>query len=366
MSKKIVVSGYHGYNNTGDEAVLEAFIDFLRSRMPDVEVVVLSADPKLTAETYKVKSVGRFDLLAVFGELRRCDLLVSGGGSLLQDVTGTKSIPYYLGIIAMARMLKVKVSIFAQGIGPVSRSFFKRAIYRAFKRVDSISVRDRGSLQFLRSIGVDRTDVHVVSDPAFCLNPVEVPDRLAGKVDENTIVFAVRKWNGLIREETVASCIDRMCERIGTKAVLMAFQSDEDLKFAEGIAEMSRSAVEVVSCNLDPKIVEGIISHAGLVVGMRLHSLILAVSCSVPCAGISYDPKVDEFFKGLGLDEVVSLDDMAVEDDGGTEMLCDLVERSWYERKALHDRLEDRVLDMKNLAFKACEIAVSPIEGKKM
>ena len=145
MSKKIMVSGYHGYNNTGDEAVLEAFIDFLRSRMPDVEVVVLSADPKLTAETYKVKSVGRFDLLAVFGELRRCDLLVSGGGSLLQDVTGTRSIPYYLGIIAMARMLKVKVSIFAQGIGPVSRSFFKRAIYRTFKRVDSISVRDRGS-----------------------------------------------------------------------------------------------------------------------------------------------------------------------------------------------------------------------------
>ena len=94
--------------------------------------------------------------------------------------------------------------------------------------------------------------------------------------------------------------------------------------------------------------------------------MILAASCSVPCAGISYDPKVDELFKGLGLDEVVSLDDMAAEDDGGTEMLCDLVERSWSERKALHDRLEDRVPDMRNLAFKACEIAVSPIEGKQM
>lgn len=366
MSKKIMVSGYHGYNNTGDEAVLEALIDFLRLRMPEAEVVVLSADPKLTAETYEVKSVGRFDLLDVFRELRRCDLLVSGGGSLLQDVTGTRSIPYYLGIIAMARMLKVKVSVFAQGIGPVNRSLFKRAISKMFRHVDSISVRDSGSLRFLRSIGVDRTDVHVVSDPAFCLNPVDVPDELSVKVNENTIVFAVREWNGLIREETVASCIDKVGESMGIRAVLMAFQPTADLGFAERIAEMSSSSVEVIPCNLDPKVVAGIISHAGLVVGMRLHSLILAASCSVPCAGMSYDPKVDELFKVLGLDNLVGLEDMAAEDDGGIEMLCDLVERSWSDRKALRDRLEERVPELRKLAFQACEVALSPIDGKQM
>ena len=96
---KILLSGYYGFDNAGDEAVLYAILQSLRKAIPDGEITVLSNQPEQTEAQYKVRAVDRWNKKALYREVKNCDLLISGGGSLLQDVTSKNGILYYLGII---------------------------------------------------------------------------------------------------------------------------------------------------------------------------------------------------------------------------------------------------------------------------
>ena len=121
LSKKIVISGYYGFRNSGDEAVLKSILLALKDEGGAqgvlIEPIVLSGDPAWTTEMYGVKAVHRMKPLDLLKAIGSCDGLISGGGSLLQDVTGGKTIPYYAGIIKLAQLLGKPTFIYAQGIG---------------------------------------------------------------------------------------------------------------------------------------------------------------------------------------------------------------------------------------------------------
>ena len=107
----ILISGYYGFDNIGDESILRTLVTSLRERIPDCSLTVLSHDPAATREKYGVEAVERMSPLAIARAVRRCDMLISGGGSLLQDVTSSKSLHYYLAIIRFAQLLGKKVFI---------------------------------------------------------------------------------------------------------------------------------------------------------------------------------------------------------------------------------------------------------------
>lgn len=119
MSRRVVISGYYGFDNMGDEMVLAGILAGLRRLDPGVRVTVLSAHPAATAREHGVDAVSRTHLPSILAALARADLLISGGGSLLQDVTGPFNIPYYVGVMELARLRGVPVMMMAQGIGPV-------------------------------------------------------------------------------------------------------------------------------------------------------------------------------------------------------------------------------------------------------
>lgn len=145
---RILISGYYGFNNIGDESILTAVIGSMKEKLGDVEITVLSHDPASTAEKYNIKSCDRKSLPAILSAVRKCDLLVSGGGSLLQDVTSKKSILYYLFIMAAASALGKPFFIYSQGIGPINSNFNRRLTASVLKRAKGIVVRDTSSKQF--------------------------------------------------------------------------------------------------------------------------------------------------------------------------------------------------------------------------
>src|SRR2546428_13135892 len=114
---RIVVSGYYGFGNGGDEAVLEAIVGALRARLPQAQVVVLSAAPDQTRLLHGVAGVSRTTgaLPAIAG----ADLFISGGGTLIQDATSARSALYYLGLLGVATVLAHATMGYAAGIGPV-------------------------------------------------------------------------------------------------------------------------------------------------------------------------------------------------------------------------------------------------------
>lgn len=172
-TKTIVISGYYGFKNSGDEAVLISILKALEEQGKEagikIEPVVLSIDPEWTSSVYGVRSVHRMQLGEVRRAIKKSDGLISGGGSLLQDATSPKTIPYYLAIIKIAQWLKKPTFIYAQGVGPVNRKVFNPMIRSVFRKCSYISVRDVQSGELLQSMGIRSEDIHVVPDPVMGL-----------------------------------------------------------------------------------------------------------------------------------------------------------------------------------------------------
>ena len=198
---KFVISGYFGFQNIGDEAVLAAMIEHLKEEAPGSEIVVLSKDPALTNKLHNVSTVNRGDILRISRELRSADLFISGGGSLLQDVTSFRSALYYLALVALAKMMKKPVFFYAQGIGPLTRKATKALVRIVANRVDTITVRDEQSRALLQSIGVTKPKIHVAADPVFAYARRKEGQKTAGGLrflqDRPLVIVSMRPWLGV-------------------------------------------------------------------------------------------------------------------------------------------------------------------------
>ena len=287
---RLVVSGYYGFGNAGDEAILAAIVGALRRRTDDLELVVISGNPAATARRHGVRSIGR-GALGTVRELLRSDGLVSGGGGLLQDRTSTRSLLYYAGVMLLASVLRRPVYVYAQGVGPIEGRLAREVAGLALRRARYVSVRDQGSLEAARALGADGAEA--AADPAIGLSP-PTPVPASGRP---TIVVAVRPapgWEQL--EEGFVTALRRLGE--GHRLAFVAMHPSEDGPLASRLAARVGPYASVVDyAGLEELM--GHIGSAALVIGMRLHALILAAVASVPFVALSYDPKVDAFAKAV-------------------------------------------------------------------
>lgn len=278
---KVLLSGYYGFENTGDEAILLALTKELKAL--GHEVTVLSHTPALTSSAYGVKALGRMQpidlLLGLFGT----DALLSGGGGLLQDKTSSRTLTYYLTLIRLARLFGKRVAVFNQSIGPLSASGEARVAV-ALSGVTAI-VRDTGSKALLERLGVK---ARLGGDPALLLSAEAGISR-----DENLVVIAPREGQ---REAT--SRLVEVAKRLtaaGKRVIALGFQpgwDDAELEPFKNVATLETTA--------DPARALEIIGSAGAVIGVRLHAVILGAAAHTPFYGISYDPKVTGFCRDAG------------------------------------------------------------------
>ena len=151
----VLICGAYGKGNAGDDAILKAILAQMRHIDPDMPIYVLSHNPKQTRLRYHVGSVHAFDPFAFLPIMRRTKLFLSGGGSLIQDETSTRSLHYYLMSIRLAKRCGNKVLMYGCGIGPVHSASNRRHAAKVIDRcVDAITLREDLSAEELRSMGL--------------------------------------------------------------------------------------------------------------------------------------------------------------------------------------------------------------------
>ena len=316
---KVLLSGYYGFDNAGDEAVLYAIIQTLRQAKPDIDITVLSNQPEQTAQAFGVKAVNRWSKGGLLKAVKQCDVLISGGGSLLQDVTSKNGIIYYLGIIKLAQMMKKKVMIYAQGIGPVMHSRNRKLVRKILNKADAITVRDLDSRMELMQMGVYR-EIMVCSDPVMGI-PVEEIDAEVGKgllvqggmAPNNTkpvLMVAARDWQHSERLFTEVAAYCDYAVQEGWQVILLPFHYPADVEASRHIvAQMQHGSDAVVLAdNYSPQDTMALLKNADLILGMRLHSLIMGAALGKPMIALSYDPKVSSFMQLLRQRECYEVD----------------------------------------------------------
>lgn len=299
-----VLSGYYGFNNSGDDALLLALINDLKARRQDVRIAVLSSKPRQTRAMYRTDSFGRISPWGIYSLFKKSKVLLSGGGSLIQDETSSKSLWYYLWIISTAKRCGMSVMQIANGIGPVKRAKNRKLASDIINRdVDRITLREEKSYKQIRDMNIN-VETEITADPAISLEPVDESKVRAileanGIPEGEYICVSVRKWKVSESrfERTMAEAFDYAAKKYGKNIVMIPMQYPIDIEISKSIISKMRTKAYCIEtpCTICETI--GIIKHSSLVIAMRLHSLVYAVSCGVGVIAVKYDPKIDGFME---------------------------------------------------------------------
>ena len=312
----VVICGAYGRGNAGDDAILEAILQEMRSIDPDMPITVLTKDPKATRLTYRVRTAGRMDVLTWKKAMRHAGLYINGGGSLIQDVTSRRSLWFYLHNIQAAHKAGCKVQMYGCGIGPVLREQHRKLAASVLNAsVDVITLREPDSLKELQSMGVTKPEILLTADPALTL-PAASEDEIdsvllrAGIPPHGKyLCFALRNWKGFEDKAPLfAQAAKYAYETYGLTPVFAAVE-----KHLDPVAgRLAAAGLDIPHYFLDDAgsagTIIGALSRMQAVVSMRLHALIFAAGQGIPLAGVVYDPKVSAFLRYIGQENFLDLD----------------------------------------------------------
>ena len=229
--------------------------------------------------------------------MQQSDVFIWGGGSLMQDSTSLASPIYYAGLMALAQQRGLKTIAWAQGIGPLNKSITRWLTKQVLLGCDAISVRDTASESLLRNWQIEPI---IAPDPVWALQSDTAP-KLPDT--DKPIVAVVLRSHPLLtapRLTTLIQAIQDFQTQSNSYILLVPFQPAQDIAIAEEIAAQLEQNYSVMSIP-NPKELKGLFKHVKLLLGMRLHSLIMAAAEGCNCFALSYDPKVSQLMSEINL-----------------------------------------------------------------
>jgi polysaccharide pyruvyl transferase WcaK-like protein len=374
--------------NKGDQAILASMLEAMRDRIPDAAT---RAFPNS-----RMTSLGQY--LEFARALRNADLLLFGGGQGIQDHASVAFLISGLLKILLARLLSRPVMCYGLGVGPLA-TLPGRLLSRAIlNRVDLITVRDETSREQLTQLGITRPLCVVTADPALALTPAkedEVRDLLVSEGIEGAkgprIAIAPRRWfhyrHYLLpmslkaklrrvpeREEfarlkrIIADVADHLVTRHGAQVIFVPMTaSDGKIDPGQDDDIVSREIIGLMRCHKNaillrgdhpPALLKGFFGKMDLVIGMRMHALILASMMGIPVVGISLSPKFPPFFSLIGQSDYL----LAVEEVGFHDLL-DRVTMALANLSDITRELRSRVPAAQRLALSNVSYVQQMLEG---
>lgn len=360
LEKSVLLSGYYGFDNSGDDAILKAIIKDIREENPKLDIVVLSNNPKKTEKMYSVKAINRFKFGELIKGVRNTSLLISGGGSLLQDITSTRSLLYYLAVMTLAKLFRKPVMVYANGIGPISKKGNRLLTRMVLNHVNLITLRDDDSKSYLEKMKIKNKNIVVTADPVFTLDvsPKNVIENIFAKEgipsDKKFIGISIRPWkkaDNLV--EVISKVIDYITEKYDVNIILIPMHYPEDLDISNKVlANVDKASCFVIKDQYAVEDIMGIIKELDMIVAMRLHSLIYAATQEIPMVGLVYDPKVEGILYSLGMNHMSNVENLDY------EQLISNIDYVWNNKNELKNILNRGDEELKSRALSNVTMAM--------
>ncbi|RYG71234.1 glycosyltransferase [Lentibacillus lipolyticus] len=323
----IGIVGNYGNNNQGDEAILEGILLQLEAthHVRRDEIIVFSNQPEQTAEKYGVQSVKLYyknknSVTTMLGTMRKnrsvirkLDLLLIGGGGIFMDLYGREA--FLFGMYGwLAKLSGTPVVLYGVGAGPILTKIGKTILRSLAHLAKLVTVRDPKSKKLLESIGV-KSAIHVIGDPAFQVRqPAETKRETDGlQIGVTAVPYHHRSYwpeEDMVKYDDyvmgMARNLDTMLAE-NPEAIVNFFATKypQDLRVAEAIRDkMAYSGrVTMQEQSMSHQEITAYASEQDIVIGTRLHSLILALVSHTPVIAVSYHHKVQDFMDMVDCDE---------------------------------------------------------------
>ena len=380
MNPKIVIMGWYGNRNLGDEIILECMLTQIRDLLPKARFVVISDDPEETRRRHGVESIprsgGRIQRLRRLLTLTSADLFILGGGGILKPFGPEElSVLTWLGPLELAQEVGVPTMTYAVGISGGFSPRAEEAMRRVLGRTDAVLVRDKESSEFLDRLGVP--GVRVTADPSLTLSESRPQDSRTQVVPRLTRVSVfINQWyvtrnetldrqRWVAFEKALAECLDHLAETLSAFVKFIPMQvtegEDDDRLVAREVYELMecKASAELIEKHVSSAEAVGLVSQSDLVFGMRLHSLVLAAVTGVPAIAIDYHSKVKNFAAAIGAS------DWIIEISGSAEETMETLARKALSGGYPADRVTAKVKELQKLALENARVAATLIQKRK-
>ena len=316
MAVRIYIGGnVYGAGNIGDDAVLQGLLGLLAEAVPGAVFVTGTHHGKrLDYLPSGIVYTDADDPLAVANAARSCDVVVSGGGTMIGDELGV-AFPLgansdLLGIAALHGKRTAMLGIGANRLGNPEAIELGRAL---MDLANLVTTRDAESRDVCLSLGADPDRILVTADPAFLLTAKEsVRTRVVKqRLREHGKLLGVSLVNEVWSQEKgykrgVAEACDRLAETRGLRTVFFCNEVRAgnyfDYEACKQAAFLMKGEAELLSPTYySPEEMMDILSCFDAVLGMRMHALIFAAVAGTPFVALSRVDKVDNFMRQFGL-----------------------------------------------------------------
>lgn len=328
IKPKVILAGYFGAGNIGDEAILYSIVNRLKSQL-DILVLGYGYNEKKNDLEVKYGLLPRItrplEILKFLRRLVCIDALILGGGGFLANELQPLSVYYWLFLAMVAKILHKKTIFFAIGGGPFKKGISSIPIKFILNQVDAIILRDSVSERFIKELGV-KTKTKVMSDIVFLLEPTNSDknvflDPNMKKSSPKVLFIMPMRFhiNKIWKDEkyrtkytkyvqSISHLADFVADQLKGTPIFLPFAPQDVKMYLEIISSMKRKEHAILYDkidydNIDLDFILNIIKHCNFVVGGRYHSAIFSIIEGIPVIPVVYHPKLHDLVITFDMNE---------------------------------------------------------------
>ena len=360
---RIAISGGYGNGNSGDEALLICMLQELRQRFPQAHFTVFSDDVEVSKRycphtefvysgRFGIFEPGKSGLAALvwiwqmFTTLFWSNLLITGGGTILQDATHPLFVPFWFFKVIIAQLFFTPTMFYGIGVGPLSRKSSSLLMNIVGRSMNRITLRGPLSSRWSKKFDIPLERLEITADPAVMLpaaskervREILAKEQVSLPKSRPVVAFCIREWYKFhgksIKDKSWSSDGRQQYDKLILSLVdlachIITFEKADILFIPMSLKEPNddRRAAQLVLDKLPkehlghchslqreylPQEIKGLLGLCNRVVAMRFHPLIYATTQKIPVMGIAYGLKTYDYLEALDLENyVIAVDDVS-------------------------------------------------------
>lgn len=386
-------------SNIGDRAISNAMFLAISKAVPDARFFVYTRNPEFLPSEYNCEGINIFSIKGFIKGIRilsRADLLILGGGTIIQDKSSKLVIIFNLSFACLALLFRKKVMCYAIGVGGKNEisPFGKWLAKMVLNRCAMITLRDSESAKMSKKIGVIRPPSFITADAAVLQREASpeninlILNELGIKVGNRPLIaISLRrvfhrtggflpvsvkiklglmnnKWQSKINifMDKLVNICDELIEHYNAFLIFVpmytgeSFFSPRDDIFTQKVVERMehKAATRILKKLYTPEQIKGLFSKMDLVIGVPLHTVILATTAGTLAISLCYADKNIRYMRMIGMEDI-TVDLRKFDNSLEKEKFMDLVDYCLRNKGPLTLKLKKRI----SLLKQECEKNIS-------
>jgi polysaccharide pyruvyl transferase WcaK-like protein len=394
MINSVCLLGSAAGLNAGDAALISGIMEAIDLRLKRRLLYrVPTLFPRFVEQTYRHNRVEAINVMPWTGSLKLLGWptykAVTGSDlslvfdavlfdrSLFNPMFNFLSSLYFL--LPAAKKAGRRVGLYNCGVGPITTELGAKMLKKVCDSCDFITVREEGSAEVLRRIGVPESRFLVTADAA--LNAPGISD---GEIDsiyrtiglnptQEILAININKYLNTWSEQSgvkldvggfldlIATAINQLCRTVAAPLLLVStYHGDIELTAElRKRLQVSQPVAAIDNRQYDHYQIKGVLSKVSMLFAMRLHAMILASSSGTPIAGLAYQPKVQHYFDQLGI-----ADSCTDFQQFSSERIHRFLLANWERRQATREILAERIPQLQQKAMIAADCVAELDAGR--